>query len=277
MSRAPAQVIVPRETLDSWIRGECSLGECSVASGELAPKVPDNAARRTLPRSLLRSLPRAQPPRPPARRPQDGHAVRLFSANDYLGLSAHPRVREAASRAALAVGNGPRASALVSGYTHEHRALETTLAALKGAEECLLFPTGARTQGCVPGRFRFSPHTESGRCPPLCAPHLPDRAQRAEVRTPQGARDETQRFARPAGFAANLSVLTALAGQEDCEVFSDELNHASIVDGARQAARGRVRIYRHSDVAHLEALLLESTARRKLVVTDTLFSMDGTH
>lgn len=86
------------------------------------------------------SVPKKRP-RLPSR--QDGHVIRLFSANDYLGLSAHPMVREAASRAALAVGNGPRASALVSGYTHEHRALETTLAALKGSEECLLFPTGA--------------------------------------------------------------------------------------------------------------------------------------
>ena len=78
-----------------------------------------------------------------------------------------------------------------------------------------------------------------------------------------------------AGFAANLAVLSSLAAAADCEVFSDELNHASIVDGVRQAARGRLSVYRHCDVAHLEQLLAVSQAPRKLIVTDSLFSMDG--
>lgn len=78
------------------------------------------------------------------------------------------------------------------------------------------------------------------------------------------------------GFAANVSVLATLAG-EDCEVFSDELNHASIIDGTRLAKRrgATVCVYRHRDVKHLESLLAESTAARKLVVTDGVFSMDG--
>ncbi|HMN44194.1 MAG TPA: 8-amino-7-oxononanoate synthase [Povalibacter sp.] len=76
----------------------------------------------------------------------------------------------------------------------------------------------------------------------------------------------------PNGFAANLSVLSVLGGPE-VTVFSDELNHASIIDGCRLAKAER-RIYRHGDVDHLESLLA-ATPGRKLVVTDSVFSMDG--
>ena len=81
----------------------------------------------------------------------------------------------------------------------------------------------------------------------------------------------------PSGFAANLGVLPALADGRDCEIFSDRLNHASIVDGCRLArANGaKVTVYDHKDVAQLESLMLQSTARRKLIVTDALFSVDG--
>jgi 8-amino-7-oxononanoate synthase len=145
----------------------------------------------------------------------------LFASNDYLGLSAHPEVRAAAANAAAQFGCGPRASALVSGYTHGHRQLEDGLARLKGSEEALLLPTG---------------------------------------------------------YAANLAVFGALADSADCAIFSDELNHASIVDGARLAARGagcELHVYRHCDLAHLDTLLLQSGAPRKLIVSDSLFSMDG--
>ena len=76
-----------------------------------------------------------------------------------------------------------------------------------------------------------------------------------------------------AGYLANLGVLTALAGP-DAEVFSDELNHASIIDGCR-LARARASVYRHRDLAHLEQLLDESDAARRLIVTESVFSMDG--
>ncbi|PNH08471.1 putative 8-amino-7-oxononanoate synthase [Tetrabaena socialis] len=137
-------------------------------------------------------------------------------------------------------GLGPRSSALVAGYTHSHRQLEEGLAALKATEDCLLFPTG---------------------------------------------------------FAANLSVLTCLAAAAPAAggggggygsgvaVFSDELNHASIIDGARLASRGggggegegaRLQVYRHNDLGHLEELLCATPPGvRRLVVTDSLFSMDG--
>ena len=75
------------------------------------------------------------------------------------------------------------------------------------------------------------------------------------------------------GYVANLALLTTLAGDGDA-IFSDELNHASIVDGAR-LSRATVEIYPHADVGALEALLRSSTARQRLVVTDAVFSMDG--
>ncbi|HSL91434.1 MAG TPA: 8-amino-7-oxononanoate synthase, partial [Candidatus Limnocylindrales bacterium] len=75
------------------------------------------------------------------------------------------------------------------------------------------------------------------------------------------------------GYLANLGILSTLCGPE-ATVFSDELNHASIVDGCR-LARTRVEVYRHGDVSHLEELLRRSRASRKVVVTDGVFSMDG--
>jgi len=76
------------------------------------------------------------------------------------------------------------------------------------------------------------------------------------------------------GFVANLSVLTALADR-DTVVFSDELNHASLIDGCR-LSKARTVVYRHADADQLAELLKqESQARRKLIVSDTVFSMDG--
>ena len=77
----------------------------------------------------------------------------------------------------------------------------------------------------------------------------------------------------PTGFATNLGVLTTFAGP-GVLVCSDELNHASIIDGCR-LARADVAVYRHRDLDHLAARLRERGARRALVVTDTVFSMDG--
>lgn len=75
------------------------------------------------------------------------------------------------------------------------------------------------------------------------------------------------------GYHANLGVIAALAERED-EVFSDRLNHASIVDGCL-LSRATLRRYPHRDAGALEELLRASKARRKLVVTDAVFSMDG--
>jgi 8-amino-7-oxononanoate synthase len=74
------------------------------------------------------------------------------------------------------------------------------------------------------------------------------------------------------GYAANLGVLTALGG-EDVTLLSDQLNHASIIDGCR-LAKGRTVIYRHLDLEHLATLLKQSPGR-KIVITESVFSMDG--
>jgi 8-amino-7-oxononanoate synthase len=79
----------------------------------------------------------------------------------------------------------------------------------------------------------------------------------------------------PSGFAANTATIAALVGPDDL-VASDDRNHASIIDGCR-LSRARVAVYPHRDLAALDRMLAAApTARRKLIVTDTLFSMDGT-
>ena len=139
-----------------------------------------------------------------------------FTSNDYLGLSTHPRVRQAIAKAALEFGTW-RSSPVVGGYSVYHRDLERALIALKKTEECMLFSSG---------------------------------------------------------FAANLGVMTSLA-RLGYAFFSDELNHASLIDGMRSVGRGRKHVYRHNDLGHLEELLCSMDEKRAAVVTDRLFSMDG--
>lgn len=144
-----------------------------------------------------------------------GRPVTSFASNDYLGLSAHPTVVAAAHEALDRWGAGSTASRLVVGSRPPHHDLEDAVAAWKGTEAAVAFPTG---------------------------------------------------------YMANLGVLTALAGP-GTRIVSDELNHASIIDGCR-LARGELAIAPHADVAALDRILGQDH-RPTVVVTDTVFSMDG--
>jgi 8-amino-7-oxononanoate synthase len=146
----------------------------------------------------------------------DGRRVLLLCSNNYLGLAEHPRLREAASEAALRWGAGAGASRLVSGNMTLHDRLEERLAAFEGTEACVLFGSG---------------------------------------------------------YLANTGVVSALARAGEV-VCSDQLNHASIVDGCR-LARAETFVYRHCDVEHLAWGLERAAPRRAHIVTDSVFSMDG--
>ncbi len=76
-----------------------------------------------------------------------------------------------------------------------------------------------------------------------------------------------------AGYATNIGIVPALVGEGDA-IFSDALNHACLIDGAR-LARSRIHRFAHADLAHLATELAASPARRKLVISDAVFSMDG--
>jgi glycine C-acetyltransferase len=77
------------------------------------------------------------------------------------------------------------------------------------------------------------------------------------------------------GFTANAGTVSSILGKEDF-IISDELNHASIIDGAR-LSRAKIKVFRHKDVAHAEEILkeIENEPGRKLIITDGVFSMDG--
>ncbi|HZP43855.1 MAG TPA: 8-amino-7-oxononanoate synthase [Candidatus Binatia bacterium] len=147
----------------------------------------------------------------------DGRRVLLFCSNNYLGLATHPAVCTAASDAIARFGCGTGSSRLIAGHTDLHAAVEAKLAAFKGTEAALLFPSG---------------------------------------------------------YQANVGTITALVGRGD-HVFSDALNHASIVDGCR-LSRATVHVYPHADADALaRALAATPSGGRRLVVTDSVFSMDG--
>jgi 8-amino-7-oxononanoate synthase len=137
-----------------------------------------------------------------------------FASNDYLGLSAHPAVADAARDALDRWGAGSTAARLIVGARPVHSELETELAEWKESEAAVLFSTG---------------------------------------------------------YMANLGVLSTLAGP-GTTILSDQLNHASIVDGCRMS-RARVVVYPHNDVDFVARTL--GSGERSLVVTDAVFSMDG--
>ncbi len=108
---------------------------------------------------------------------------------------------------------------------------------------------------------------------PLVSGHLPPlRALERDLAAWEGTESA---LVFSSGFVTNLAVVSTLASPGDV-VFSDALNHASLIDGCR-LSRARVVVYRHNDVAHLAELLAAegAGARRRLIVSDTVFSMDG--
>jgi len=148
-----------------------------------------------------------------------GQEVINFCANNYLGLSSHPRVVDAAKRAIDTHGFGLSSVRFICGTQDIHKDLEAKLAEFYGTEDTILYA---------------------------------------------------------AAFDANGGVFEPLLGEEDC-IISDSLNHASIIDGVRLCKAKRYR-YANNDMADLEKQLIDATntgCRFKLVVTDGVFSMDG--
>ena len=148
------------------------------------------------------------------------HEVLNFCANNYLGLSSHPAVIEAAIEAIRTHGYGLSSVRFICGTQHIHKELERRIADFLGMEDTILYA---------------------------------------------------------AAFDANGGLFEPLLGEEDA-IISDELNHASIIDGIRLCKAKRFR-YKHNDMNALEDCLKEANAanaRRKLIFTDGAFSMDGT-
>ncbi len=166
----------------------------------------------------------------------DGKKVLNLSSNNYLGLANHPQIKLAAQKAIETYGAGPAAVRTIAGTTSLHKELERKLAAFKGVESTITFQSG---------------------------------------------------------FCANLAVIPAVVGEGDV-VFSDELNHASIIDGCR-LSRAKVVRYEHANPGDLEGKIFgeinastatlqgkdaegysgSKSARRLLIITDGVFSMEG--
>jgi glycine C-acetyltransferase len=148
----------------------------------------------------------------------DGREVITLSSNNYLGLTVHPRLRQAAIEAIERYGVGSGAVRTIAGTMTLHNELEEKLA-----------------------RFK---HTEAS-------------------------------LTMQSGYATNLGVISALMQESDL-IVSDELNHASIIDGIRLCKAPR-KIFRHKDMADLRRVLEESkgVAGKTLIITDGVFSMDG--
>ncbi len=148
----------------------------------------------------------------------DGKQVINLASNNYLGLTTHPKLREAALEATKKYGVGSGAVRTIAGTMSLHMELEEKIAKFKGTEACVVFQSG---------------------------------------------------------FTANAGTVSAILGKEDF-IISDELNHASIIDGAR-LSRAKILVFRHKDMAHAEEQLasIKDQSGHKLLITDGVFSMDG--
>ena len=149
---------------------------------------------------------------------QGGKKVLNFCSNNYLGLSSHPKVIEAARTAIESHGYGMSSVRFICGTQDIHKKLEEKISAFLGMEDTILYA---------------------------------------------------------AAFDANGGVFEPLFDQESA-IISDELNHASIIDGVRLCKAQRFR-YRHNDMVDLEEQLKNAeNSALKIIVTDGVFSMDGT-
>ena len=148
----------------------------------------------------------------------DGKKVINLASNNYLGLTTHPRLREAALEATRKYGVGSGAVRTIAGTMKIHMELEEKIARFKNVEACVVFQSG---------------------------------------------------------FTANAGAVSAILGKEDF-IISDELNHASIIDGCR-LSRAKILVFRHKDVAHAAEQLasVQDQPGRKLLISDGVFSMDG--
>jgi glycine C-acetyltransferase len=148
----------------------------------------------------------------------DGKEVVNLASNNYLGLTTHPKLREAALAATRQFGVGSGAVRTISGTMSLHMQLEERIAAFKNVEACVVFQSG---------------------------------------------------------FAANAGTVSAILTPED-HIVSDELNHASIIDGCR-LSKAKIHVFPHKDVARAEQILaeLDGIPGRKLLISDGVFSMDG--
>src|SRR5947208_4097607 len=147
----------------------------------------------------------------------DHRQVVNLSSNNYLGLTTHPKLREAALEATRALGVGSGSVRTIAGTMAIHMELERRLAEFKNTEAVVVFQSG---------------------------------------------------------FAANAGTVAAVLTKDDI-VISDELNHASIIDGCR-LSRAAIKVFPHKDVAAARRILQGlSGSQRKLLITDGIFSMDG--
>ena len=148
----------------------------------------------------------------------DGKRVINLASNNYLGLTTHPKLREAALEATRKFGVGSGAVRTVSGTMNIHIELEEKIARFKNVEACVVFQSG---------------------------------------------------------FTANAGTVSAILGKGDF-IISDELNHASIIDGAR-LSKATIKVFPHKNVERAEELLKEVAGEpgRKLIISDGVFSMDG--
>jgi len=148
----------------------------------------------------------------------NGKPVINFCANNYLGLSSHPKVIEAAKKAIDTHGYGMSSVRFICGTQDIHKELEAKISSFLGTEDTILYA---------------------------------------------------------AAFDANGGVFEPLLNEQDA-IISDELNHASIIDGVRLCKAQRMR-YKHNNMEELEKVLIETQhLRHRMIVTDGVFSMDGT-
>ena len=213
----------------------------------------------------------------------DGKPLLAFASNDYLGLAAHPQLVQALQDGAREYGVGSGASHLISGHYAVHAQLEKRLAAMLTESiphaRALYFGTGYMANLATITALAASASGLRRRSAATGTITDTGTATTSLTAAPAGVTATTGAASTVAATVAHASgkiEATAEAGAPaaDCTIFSESLNHASLIDGAR-LARCAVEIYPHADVHALQAQLAACTSSVKIVATDGVFSMDG--
>ena len=216
-----------------------------------------------------------------------GKKVLMFGSNAYLGLTNHPKVKEAAIEAIKKYGTGCAGSRFLNGTLDLHLQLEKRLAEFVGKEDAIVYSTGFQVNlgvvSCITGREDYILWDELDHASIIEGHRLSfstklkfkhNDMDSLEKQLQKCEPDKVKLIVYSTGFQVNLGVVSCITGREDY-ILWDELDHASIIEGHRLSFSTKLK-FKHNDMDSLEKQLQKCEPDKvKLIVIDGVFSMEG--